>query len=599
VAAVAASPIVIAAVSVVGDSWFPVGDMAHQLFRISQVGTRGTPLVGAETVKGWAHPGPLEFYLATPLYRLTGGDPRSLMWTAAAINVACIAGIAAVAWRRGRWPLLLGWATLVAVLVHSFGPELTTSLWNPFLPLLPFLLTIVLVWDAALGNRRALLWAALSATLAAQTHLAFATLTGLLLVWLVAWSFLWPRLLPDTPRSPARERSSGDRDDASDGSDGSDDEGEHGLPRPLLQGWFRPLRAGLAVVGLLWLPPLFDAVFDLHNPWKILKSVATPPDTVGPVDAVGLVGRYVRPDGPWIGGAEPASFLSVVGSGPLPLVAALVVLGGCLYVGRRRGLVDVVALSSLALTLVIGAIPATSQIFLPVYSYLTQFLKLVGGLTWFTVAWTAWRLVEPHVQVRRRQVVATAGAALALVAAAAWTWGDAVRFTTWNPEEEAAVQRVRADLGRTLPRDQRIRVEYRGDALNIAGPGVIYWLIHDGYDVLTRDGGHGLKWGHEHRWQRGESYDMLLTVTVNDDTFRQCQDDRLAELLTVHDQLDPSERRWLEEFKIQRWTDPSSVTPEEVQRADSLADRDVRVAVFEGPRICAQNPRQDQLLDDR
>ncbi|HET6951099.1 MAG TPA: hypothetical protein VFI47_12025, partial [Acidimicrobiales bacterium] len=126
--ALVASPIVVAALSLIGDTWLPAGDMAHILYRVSQVGSRSTPLVGAETVKGWAHPGPLEFWLAAPLYRLTGADPRALMWTAAAINVAAVTGIATVAWRRGRWPLLLAALTLVALLVHNLGPGIVISL---------------------------------------------------------------------------------------------------------------------------------------------------------------------------------------------------------------------------------------------------------------------------------------------------------------------------------------------------------------------------------------------------------------------------------------------------------------------------------------
>ncbi len=107
VVATVASPVVVAAMSYVGDSWFPVGDWASLVFRTSQVGTTDTPLIGAYTVKGWAHPGPLLYWLAAPLYRTTGGDPRSLAWTASAVNVIVVVTIAAVAWRRGRWPLLL------------------------------------------------------------------------------------------------------------------------------------------------------------------------------------------------------------------------------------------------------------------------------------------------------------------------------------------------------------------------------------------------------------------------------------------------------------------------------------------------------------
>ena len=61
-----------------GTTWLPVGDWASMAYRTSRVGTTDTPLVGAYTVKGWAHPGPLLFWLAAPLFRVTGGDARAL-----------------------------------------------------------------------------------------------------------------------------------------------------------------------------------------------------------------------------------------------------------------------------------------------------------------------------------------------------------------------------------------------------------------------------------------------------------------------------------------------------------------------------------------
>jgi hypothetical protein len=80
------------------------------------------------------------------------------LWTAAAVNALAVAGIAAVAWRRGRWPLLVGMLTVVALLVHNLGPNVAVSLWNPHVPLLPWLYAVFLAWDVALGHRRALWW---------------------------------------------------------------------------------------------------------------------------------------------------------------------------------------------------------------------------------------------------------------------------------------------------------------------------------------------------------------------------------------------------------------------------------------------------------
>jgi hypothetical protein len=563
--AVAASPIAVASLALIGDAWFPIGDFSSILFRVSQVGTPETPLIGAYTVKGWAHPGPLLFWLATPLYHLTGGDPRALLWTASIVNAGAVAGIAAVAWRRGRWPLLLGAMILVAVLAFGIGPELTANLWNPYLPLLPFLLTVFLVWDAALGRRRAVIEAAVPACLAAQSHLAFVSLVGLLTLWLLCWCIWWRKVVP--LEAPGAEE----------------------LPRPPWSPWLRSLWLGLLVVGVLWLAPVFDALFDIHNPLNIARALIHSPETVGPVEAVGLVGRYVRPDGPWMGGPEPAWFSSIQGSGPAPLVLALAVLLTCIRVGRRRQLSDVIALSTLALTLTVGAILAASQIVLPAYFYLTQWLKIVGGLVWFAAAWTGWRLAEPWVRsVRWREVAARTLAPLVLVGVAACSWSGASNYDLPGEPYSSAVQDLRAQLDAELPRDQAFRVEHRRDVHGI-GPGVIYWLIHDGYEVLTTDGSAGLKWGHAHRWQVHEPYDQVLTVAINQAN-DQCASDRSARSIASFDGLSPDDRAWLNEVLLRRLAGRDAITAQEARRATRLQRQNLRIGVFAGPRPCADNP---------
>jgi hypothetical protein len=580
---VVASPVAVAAAALAEAPWIPVGDWASMAFRTSQVGTSDTPLVGAYATNGWAHPGPLLYWLAAPLFRLTGGDPRALGWTAAAINVATIAALAGVAWRRGRWPLTVGVMGLTAVLVHGIGPELLVDLWNPHAPLLPFLLTAMLVWDAALGRRRAIVEAAFPAVLAMHAHLAFVSLVALLVVGLWAWARWWPRLLDQDSAATAE------------------------LPRRPWSPWWRTARWAVGVTAVASVGPLIDSVVDLHNPWRIVRSFGGDATRLGPLDAVGLVGRYVRPDGPWMGGSAPLADLSVQGSGPLPVIVALLVLGGCLRVARRRALVDVTALACLALLLVLGSIVATSQFVLPVERYLAQWLKIVGALVWFTPAWTGWRLLEPTVRSPARRRLARAVSGAAVVAAAAWSWGDAVDAKPQFPDEGQVVHELGAELAAVLPDDQIIRFERRGEPWHIYGPGLFYDLVERGVPVVTSEGQAGLKWGHDHRWLAGQDFDMLITVAVHDpgswfDAVAECERSRSATLLAEHDALSPGDRAWLEDFKLRRWEDGASVTAAEIERGDRLEAHGLRIAVYEGPRVCAKDHAlldEPEGLDDR
>jgi len=550
--ALVASPLVIAAVSLVGDTWFPAGDWAAMAHRVSQVGTSETPLVGLYS-REHAHPGPLGIWAGAPLWRLTGGDVRSLAWTAATLNVAVVAALAAVAWRCGRWPLVLGVMGTAGILTRGFGPGVLTDLWNPYLPLLAFLLTIVLVWQAVLGRPRALVAAVVPASLVLQSHIGYLPLLGLLAVWAAVW----------VGRGAARAET--------------------------WRAWSRTLRHAGLVAVVLWLPAIIDAVAGEHNPWNIAKGLATPGEAVGVVHAVGLVGRYVRPDGPWMGGVEMSddNIRDIPGSGPLPLVAAVVLLLGCVYLARRRRLADAEALATMALVLVAGSIPAAARLPLPLEAYLVQWLKVIGAVVWFAVAWTAWRAAEPWLRAQRARVVA-AGAVVVLVTATAVVsqWWAASEVEPPTSDLGGVTRDLVAQFDGTLPADARIRVVDRGDPFRVYGAGVFYAMIDAGYDVVTGDGASGLKWGSSHRWETGDDYDVVVTVAgewMNDE----CAAHPGTRQLALADGLDPEERRWLTDVQLRRVAGEDQVTDAERRRAETLAPRDRRIGVYAGSEPCA------------
>lgn len=569
---VVASPVVVGGLSLVGHTWHPVGDWASMLFRIDQVGSRDTPLVGTYTVKGWAHPGPFLYYAATPLHRVTSGDPRAMSWTAALLNVGTIAAIGAVAWRRGRLPLTVAVMLFVGLLVRGFGPDLLVDLWNPYLGLLPFLLVVLLAWDAALGRRRSVLFAAVPAVIAIQCHVSFAALIAAVALWLACWCRWWRLLVPGEPAPGPLVAV-------------APPEGDRGSWRPVVV-------RGVALAALLSIPVLIDLVLDTHNLARVAGHLAIGSgEQIGLGHGVGLVSRYTRPDGPWMGGPEPLAWGDVQGSGPVVAVLVLGLLGCCVVVARRRGLLDVAALATLTLTLVLAAVPAAANLVTPLFTYLTQWLKIVGGLVWFTVAWTAWRLIAERVTATVRHAVGVA--ALAGVAAAAlWTYGPATDVTLPAETEGAVVQDLRGQLVDRLDPDVTYRVEGVADAYGHNAAGVIYYLIADGFDVLTSDGAAGLKWGHTHRWTRGDTYDVRLTVAVHyggswRDAYRECERDPDVQLVAAFDALDPEDRARREQVRQKGYL----ASDAERVEARRLEAGGFRVGVFAGETGCATTDR--------
>jgi len=581
----AVAPIVVGAVSLVGDTWYPVGDWASMLFRTGQVGSRDTPLVGAYTVKGWAHPGPFLYYAATPLFRLTSGDPRSMAWSAAVVNVATIAALGVVAWRRGRLALVLASMTLVALLVRGFGADTLVDLWNPFLGLLPFLLVLFLAWDASLGRPGSVLVAAAPAAIAIQCHVSFAPLIGVVAVWLLCWCRWWRRLVPGDPAP------SGDLVDVR-------------PPEPPWARWRTAVVGGLVVAAVVSLPPLFDLVFDTHNLVSVAGHLAVGSgEQIGPVHGLGLVSRYTRPDGPWMGGVEPSSWTGVQGSGPLVALVVLALLGGCVRVARRRRLVDVAALATLTTVLVIASIAAASNLVNPLFPYLTQWLKVVGGMVWFTIGWTLWRLAARHVRRLPARRVAAALAGGVLVVASASTWNAATRVELAAPFESEVVQNLRAQLDEGLRRDATYRVEGVADSFGHNAAGVIFYMIEDGHDVVTSDGAAGLKWGHAHAWNRGDRFDVQLTVAVHyggswRNAYNECAADPGVDLVAEYDKLDPLDRAELDALRQERRTSHGSFTEADLTRVQELERNGFRVGVFAGDRGCARTDPSRRANDD-
>src|SRR4051812_30038132 len=139
-----ALPFVVTIVSLIGRHWYPAGDQALEVLRIRDVGTSHTPLLGAWSRWGWAHPGPWLFWSLSPFDKLFG--TTGVLAGMALINGASSVGVVLVAQRRAgaRLAVLAGLA--VALLTNTMGLSLLLDPWNPWAGFLPFVLFLFLVW---------------------------------------------------------------------------------------------------------------------------------------------------------------------------------------------------------------------------------------------------------------------------------------------------------------------------------------------------------------------------------------------------------------------------------------------------------------------
>ena len=123
--------------------------------RISEVGGRHTPLVGAHSRYGWDHPGPLLFWGLAP-FRWRFGTTGVLVGVVV-LNVLAIVGalsspagaVACRSWCRGGAVLTLTWA---------LGPSLLADPWNPWVTVLPCFTFVLLAWMSRKHRCRGWSW---------------------------------------------------------------------------------------------------------------------------------------------------------------------------------------------------------------------------------------------------------------------------------------------------------------------------------------------------------------------------------------------------------------------------------------------------------
>jgi hypothetical protein len=463
--AILAVPLIVALGALHNPRWYPLLDLAQTELRVRDVGTRHSPLVGlAGRIQAYgqqgSHPGPISFWGLAVFYRLYGGSAFAMQAACVTLHLIAMGGILAVSHRRGGARLALAFAAVLAVLTHAYGAGTLTEAWNPYMPVLWWLLFLVAIWSVLLDDLAMLPVAVFAGSFCLQTHISYSGLVGAVTGLTVAVVAVetWRRRRDD----PARVRSA--------------------------VRW-GALAAGLGVV--LWIPTIVDQIIhDPGNASMIVENFRNPSDdpigmrAAGEMFGVHLnLWRLLAGESAITGSAIPALLL-------LAVWAASAVVAWRL---RHRMLIRLHAL--LAVVLVLGQI-SLSRVFGGVWYYLALWAWGITALMLVAIVWTAGAaLAERGVgaqHVQRAALAGTAALAAVLVVFTAMFTVDATdaevpavslsrQLSRLAPDTVAALESGEAPGGGS---DGRYLVTWTDPVgIGATGFGLLLELEREGFDV--------------------------------------------------------------------------------------------------------------------
>jgi hypothetical protein len=462
-------PVLVALMALRDPRWYPSLDYAMTELRVRDVATSHAPLVGlAGRIHGHgqqgSHPGPASFYLLWPAYKLFGSSGWALQAATATLNLAALGAALSIAGRRGGRGVLLGVAAGLSLLMLGYGIDRLTEPWNPYMPMLWWVVFLLAVWSVACDDLRLLPVAVFAGSFCAQTHVPYIGLVGGLFVFLMV--VLGVR---------ARRAEGGGR-------------------RHLL-GWGA---LSLGLLATLWLPSVIDEMRQHPGNLAILwENFAHPTET-----PIGLGGRAVEV---WLADLDlwrlPRhgwSFdVAPLGSPVSGLILLCVWAAAVAITWRRRHAAPTIWRLHLvvAVALLLGLVSVT-RIFGPAWSYLLLWAR---GTTVLVVVATVWSAASAWAKGRPGRCpprwVAGGGVAVlltVLVGSTARLTATAARATRPDPAESTVLAHLVPDTVDALLRGGvpgggsggRYLVQW-SDAMAVgsAGYGLVLELERAGVDV--------------------------------------------------------------------------------------------------------------------
>jgi hypothetical protein len=456
--------------------WYPLLDLAQTELRVRDVGTGDSPLVGlAGRINGddglqGSHPGPLSFWSLAPFYTLFGRTAWALQAAAASLNLLAMGVAVWIAQRRGGPYAALGATVVLAVLMRAYAADWLTEAWNPYMPMLWWVVFLLAVWSVLCDDLALLPVAVFAGTFCGQTHIPYLGLVvgvGGLTAALLSWRLWSQRSEPDA-----------------------------GSRRKLL----RYVLPSLGLLVVLWLPPVIQELTSDRGNLTLIKENFTREsnEEVGVRRAAEVVMANLSVDN--LLQDHKGSHTAV--SGGLvnrPALLLLGVWGAAVWLAWRRGYRDLLNLHAVvAVALALGLV-SISRIFDLLWYYLVLWLWGTVALALLASAWTFVRAWSEHEGERRPERLAqvtrfgTVGLVVVLLGVTGKFTYDAAYVEPPAAEESATLAKITPELTAELRsgdlpgggEDGRYLVRWGDDALAIGsqGFGFLLELERQGFDV--------------------------------------------------------------------------------------------------------------------
>jgi hypothetical protein len=460
-------PLLVAAVVLAFRPWYPTLDLAMTELRVRDVGGRQTPLIGlpgriGEFPDQGSHPGPWSFWLVRPFHLVSGGRAWGMELGSALLNAVAAIGCLWIARRVGGVRVQLAIAAVLAVAIRGYGLSVLTHPWNPYFPLLLWLVVMLAAWATLSGDHHMAIVVVVVGSIAAQTHV--------------------PYLLPAIAMSSLAL-------------------GALAIRRDL---W--PLLASVGAAALFWVPAGVDQL--RREPGNISMLIDhftgdTDEATIGFVQGTGVFLRHLDlPRAAFEMLRSRDAFLEVSGETGGLAVGGLAVfvtwIAAAVITVRLRHLLLVRLNVVLAVALAVGWFSMT-RIFGKIWFYLTLWAWGTALLVLVSIVWTAYVLVRDRFEnrpfaPRGRYVV---GAAIAIPTVLSL----AAAFTVQVPEENLST-----GLGAVLDDTEAAIREGVGDAVGPDGRYVVFWqdvnfIGAQGYGLVNELERRGLDVGVHDTWR--------------------------------------------------------------------------------------------------